>query len=177
MAHSSPTLFKSGLYYKSNQRSINATNTNRIKHDRGRNFWSKNFIFLPHTSCCLCIWQRIRKNRKMVECNHITTHQQVDRQRCDNWRSVTNLPRQFGLGGYNEYIKRNLSLHSDHHLIMNPQAHRSTEELKTIVKALSKLRFLNTPEEDQRLFECEEELRKRKREDDFINAHFQVITY
>ena len=80
-------------------------------------------------------------------------------------------------GVYNEYIKRNLPLHSYHHLIMNPQAHRSTEELKTIVKALSKLRLLNTPEEDQRLFECEQELRKRKREDDFINAHFQVITY
>ena len=93
-------------------------------------------------------------------------------------RSVTNLPRQVGLGGYNEYIKRNLSLHSHHHSIMkNPQAHRSTEELKTIVKALSKLRLLNTPEEDQRLFDCEQELRKRKREDDFINAHFQVITY
>ena len=93
-------------------------------------------------------------------------------------RSGTNLPRQFGLGGYNEYIKRNLSLHSNHHSIMkNPQAHRSTEELKTIVKALSKLRILNTPEEDQRLFECEQELKKRKREDDFINAHFQVITY
>jgi len=89
----------------------------------------------------------------------------------------TNLPRQVGLGGYNEYIKRNLSLHSNHHLIMNPQSHRSTEELKTIVKALSKLSVLNTPEEDQRLFECEQELRKRKREDDFINAHFQVITY
>ena len=96
----------------------------------------------------------------------------------DSKRSGTNLPRQFGLGGYNEYIKRNLSLHSNHHSIMkNPQAHRSTEELKTIVKALSKLRLLNTPEEDQRLFECEKELRKRKREDDFINAHFQVITY
>jgi len=95
----------------------------------------------------------------------------------DSKRSATNLPRQVGLGGYNEYIKRNLSLHSNHHLIMNPQAHRSTEELKTIVKALSKLRLLNTPEEDQRLFECEQELRKRKREDDFINAHFQVITY
>ena len=95
-----------------------------------------------------------------------------------NQRSVTNLPRQFGLGGYNEYIKRNLSLHSYHHFIMkNPQAHRSTEELKTIVKALSKLRLLNTPEEDQRLFECEQELRKRKREQDFIDAHFQVITY
>ena len=95
-----------------------------------------------------------------------------------NQGSVTNLPRQVGLGGYNEYIKRNLSLHSNHHSIMkNPQAHRSTEELKTIVKALSKLRILNTPEEDQRLFEWEQELRKRKREDDFINAHFQVITY
>ena len=95
----------------------------------------------------------------------------------DSKRSVTNLPRQFGLGGYNEYIKRNLSLHSYHHLIMNPQAHRSTEELKTIVKALSKLSLLNTPEENQRLFDCEQELKKRKREDDFINAHFQVITY
>ena len=92
-------------------------------------------------------------------------------------RSGTNLPRQVGLGGYNEYIKRNLSLHSYHHSIMNPQAHRSTEELKTIVKALSKLSLLNTPEEDQRLFECEQELRKRKKEQDFIDAHFQVITY
>ena len=96
----------------------------------------------------------------------------------DSKRSVTNLPRQVGLGGYNEYIKRNLSLHSNHHSIMkNPQAHRSTEELKTIVKALSKLSLLNTPEENQRLFDCEQELKKRKREDDFINAHFQVITY
>ena len=98
-------------------------------------------------------------------------------QRCASKRSGTNLPRQFGLGVYNEYIKRNLSLHPYHHLIMNPQSHRSTEELKTIVKALSKLRLLNTAEEDQRLFDCENELRKRKREDDFINAHFQVITY
>ena len=101
-------------------------------------------------------------------------------RRWDSKRSVTNLPRQFGLGGYNEYIKRNLSLHSNHHsnlFPMNPQAHRSTEELKTIVKALSKLSLLNTPEENQRLFDCEQELRKRKREDDFINAHFQVITY
>ena len=95
----------------------------------------------------------------------------------DSKRSGTNLPRQFGLGGYNEYIKRNFSLHSNHHSIMNQQAHRSTEELKTIVKALSKLRVLITPEEDQRLFECEQELRKRKREQDFIEAHFQVITY
>ena len=98
-------------------------------------------------------------------------------RRWDSKRSVPNLPRHLGLGGYNEYINRNLSLHSNHHSIMNPQAHRSTEELKTIVKALSKLRLLNTPEEDQRLFECDQELRKRKREDDFINAHFQVITY
>ena len=58
----------------------------------------------------------------------------------------------------------------------NPQAHRSTEELKTIVKALSKLSLLNTPEEDQRLFECEQELRKRKKEQDFIDAHFHVVT-
>ena len=69
-----------------------------------------------------------------------------------NQRSVTNLPRQVGLGGYNEYINRSFPLH--HHsnlfLMKNPQAHRSTEELKTIVKALSKLRLLNTPEEDQR---------------------------
>jgi len=96
---------------------------------------------------------------------------------CANKRSATNLPRQLGLGGYNEYIKRNLSLHSYYHSIMNPQSHRSTEELKTIVKALSKLSLLNTPEENQRLFDCEQELKKRKREDDFINAHFQVITY
>ena len=54
---------------------------------------------------------------------------------------------------------------------------KSTDELNAIVKALSKLSLLNTVEEDQRLFECEQELRKRKREDDFINAHFQVITY
>ena len=95
-----------------------------------------------------------------------------------NQGSVTNLPRQVGLGGYNEYIQRNLSLHSNHHSIMkNPQSHRSTEELKTIVKALSKLRLLHTPEEDQRLFECEQELRKRKKEQDFIDAHFQVVVY
>ena len=54
---------------------------------------------------------------------------------------------------------------------------KSTEELNAIVKALSKLQLLNTPEEDQRLFDAQQELRKRKREDDFINAHFQVITY
>ena len=83
----------------------------------------------------------------------------------DSKRSVTNLPRQFGLGGYNMNIPtRNFSLHYRYYLFpMNPQAHRSTEELKTIVKALSKLRLLNTPEEDQRLFECEQELRKKKK--------------
>ena len=54
---------------------------------------------------------------------------------------------------------------------------KSTEELNAIVKALSKLQLLNTQEEDQRLFDAQQELRKRKREDDFINAHFQVITY
>ena len=98
-------------------------------------------------------------------------------RRWDSKRSGTNLPRQVGLGGYNEYININLSLLTfNYYSIMNPQSHRSTEELKTIVKALSKLRVLNTPEEDQRLFDCENELRKRKREDDFINAHFQVIT-
>ena len=95
----------------------------------------------------------------------------------DSERSGTNLPRQVGLGGYNEYIKRNLSFYSNRYFPMNPQAHRSTDELKAIVKALSKLRVLNTPAEDQRLFECEQELRKSKREDDFINAHFQVIHY
>ena len=60
---------------------------------------------------------------------------------------------------------------------MNPQSHRTTEELQGIVKALSKLSLLNTSEEDQRLFDCENELRKRKKEDDFINAHFQVVVY
>ena len=98
-------------------------------------------------------------------------------RRWDSKRSGTNLPRQVGLGGYNEYIKRNLSLHPNYHPIMNPQSHRSTEELKAIVKALSKLRLLNTAEEDQRLFDCENELRKRKREEDFIDAHFQVVVY
>ena len=98
----------------------------------------------------------------------------------DSKRSVPNLPRQFGLGGYNEYININLSLH--HHSNLFPMTlidirRRSTEELQTIVKALSKLRLLNTPEEEQRLFDCENELRRRKKEDDFINAHFQVITY
>ena len=97
-------------------------------------------------------------------------------RRWDSKRSVTNLPRQVGLGGYNEYIKRNLSLHSYHHSIMN-MTRKSTDELNAIVKALSKLSLLNTPEEDQRLFDAQQELRKRKREQDFIDAHFQVITY
>ena len=54
---------------------------------------------------------------------------------------------------------------------------KSTDELNAIVKALSKLSLLNTAEEDQRLFDAQQELRKRKREQDFIDAHFQVITY
>ena len=53
----------------------------------------------------------------------------------------------------------------------------STDELNAIVKAFSKLSLLNTVEEDQRLFDAQQELRKRKREQDFIDAHFQVITY
>jgi len=32
-------------------------------------------------------------------------------------------------------------------------------------------------EDEPTIFFHEQELRKRKREDDFINAHFQVITY
>ena len=98
-------------------------------------------------------------------------------RRWDSKRSGTNLPRQVGLGGYNEYIKRSFPLRPNYYPIMNPQSHRTTEELKAIVKALSSLRALNTPEEDQRLFDCENELRKRKKEDDFINSHFQVIVY
>ena len=54
---------------------------------------------------------------------------------------------------------------------------KSTDELNAIVKALSKLSLLNTVEEDQRLFDAQQELRKRKREQDFIDAHFQVITF
>ena len=93
----------------------------------------------------------------------------------DSKRSVTNLPRQVGLGGYNKVMgfnKPDLPLKNCIWLYIivdsiftmnNPQAHRSTEELKTIVKALSKLSLLNTPEEDQRLFECEQELKKEKR--------------
>ena len=46
----------------------------------------------------------IRKNRKMVECNHIKTHQQMVRWWDSCERSVTNLPRQLGLGGYNMNI-------------------------------------------------------------------------
>ena len=54
---------------------------------------------------------------------------------------------------------------------------KSTDELNAIVKALSKLSLLNTVEEDQRLFDAQQELRKRKREQGLIDAHFQVITY
>ena len=54
---------------------------------------------------------------------------------------------------------------------------KSTDELNAIVKALSKLSLLNTVEEDQRLFDAQQELRRRKKEQDFIDAHFQVITY
>ena len=55
--------------------------------------------------------------------------------------------------------------------------HKSTDELNAIVKALSKLSLLNTTEEDRRLFDAQQELRKRKKEQDFIDAHFQVITF
>ena len=54
---------------------------------------------------------------------------------------------------------------------------KSTDKLNAIVKALSKLSLLNTTEEDQRLFDAQQELRKRKKEQDFIDAHFQVITF
>ena len=54
---------------------------------------------------------------------------------------------------------------------------KSTDELNAIVKALSKLSLLNTTEEDQRLFDAQQELRRRKKEQDFIDAHFQAITY
>jgi hypothetical protein len=54
---------------------------------------------------------------------------------------------------------------------------KSTDELNAIVKALSKLSLLNTTEEDQRLFDAQQELRRRKKEQDFIDAHFQVITF
>ena len=50
----------------------------------------------------------------------------------DSKRSDTNLPRQFGLGGYNEYIKRNLSLHSNHHSIMTPQEYKELIKKDTI---------------------------------------------
>ncbi len=101
-------------------------------------------------------------------------------RRWDSKRSGTNLPRQVGLGGYNEYINSIFTLHHRYYLFpmtLIDIRRRSTEELQTIVKALSKLRLLNTPEEDQRLFDCENELRRRKKEDEFINAHFQVIVY
>ena len=53
-------------------------------------------------------------------------------RRWDSKRSVPNLPRQVGLGGYNEYIKRNLSLHSYHHLIMTPQEYKEHIKKDTI---------------------------------------------
>ena len=50
----------------------------------------------------------------------------------DSKRSVTNLPRQLGLGGYNEYIKRNFSLHPYHHSIMTPQEYKELIKKDTI---------------------------------------------
>ena len=49
-----------------------------------------------------------------------------------NQRSVTNLPRQFGLGGYNEYIKRNLSFYSNRYFPMNPQEYKELIKKDTI---------------------------------------------
>ena len=95
----------------------------------------------------------------------------------DSKRSGTNLPRQLGLGGYNETINNNYHLHHRYYLFPMNMTRKSTDELNAIVKALSKLSLLNTTEEDQRLFDAQQELRKRKREQDFIDAHFQVITY
>ena len=73
----------------------------------------------------------------------------------DSKQSGTNLPRQLSLGGYNKVMgfnKPDLPLKNciwlyvlcnDSIFIMNnPQAHRSTDELKAIVKALSKLSLL-----------------------------------
>ena len=53
----------------------------------------------------------------------------------DSKRSVTNLPRQVGLGGYNETIKRT-TFHSLHHLfnlfIMTPQEYKEHIKKDTI---------------------------------------------
>ena len=53
----------------------------------------------------------------------------------DSKRSVTNLPRQVGLGGYNEYIKRT-TFHSLHHLFnlftMTPQEYKEHIKKDTI---------------------------------------------
>jgi len=94
-------------------------------------------------------------------------------------RSGTNLPRQLSLGGYNDIKRFILYLLFNHSLLyfnMN-MTRKSTDELNAIVKALSKLSLLNTTEEDQRLFDAQQELRRRKKEQDFIDAHFQVITF
>ena len=53
----------------------------------------------------------------------------------DSKRSVTNLPRQVGLGGYNETIKRT-TFHSLHHLFnlftMTPQEYKEHIKKDTI---------------------------------------------
>ena len=53
----------------------------------------------------------------------------------DSTRSVTNLPRQVGLGGYNETIKRT-TFHSLHHLFnlftMTPQEYKEHIKKDTI---------------------------------------------
>ena len=50
----------------------------------------------------------------------------------DSKRSVPNLPRQVGLGGYNEYIKRNLSFYSNRYFFMNPQEYKEHIKKDTI---------------------------------------------
>ena len=48
-------------------------------------------------------------------------------------RSVTNLPRQFGLGGYNEYINRSFPLHHRYYLFpMTPQEYKEHIKKDTI---------------------------------------------
>ena len=51
---------------------------------------------------------------------------------------------------------------------------KSTEELNAIVRALSKLQLLNTPEEDQRLFDAQQELRKRKKNKILLTHTFKL---
>jgi len=54
-------------------------------------------------------------------------------RRWDSKRSVTNLPRQVGLGGYNEYININLSLHHHSNLfLMTPQEYKEHIKKDTI---------------------------------------------